>query len=527
MKQEFKRIFDGIAGKRLLIILVAGILSFGGSWLVAYYRGVPVPHIHDEFSYLLAGDTFAHDRLTNPTHPMWRHFETFHELMQPTYMSKYPPGQGLFLALGQIIYGQPIYGVWLSAACMCMAICWMLYGWISPRWALVGGMVGVLQFGIFTYWSQSYWGGAVGALGGALVFGALPRIFRYQRMRDALWLGVGIAVLVNSRPFEGILLGIPLGIMVLPWKIKWESVKTCKFIKKIGLPFGLILLLTIITTGTYNKALTGNALIFPHVLYDKTYSTVPYFAFEPLRKTTQYNNRIYEAYEKKKYLHKRSWGGFVEQLKNDMEKIFKFFLGFPLAVPAVVIVLVKFLCKQWIWPLIITIGIIAGTCAAVSYPANVHYYAPFTCLVILLITYGLRYLVALLPRFRIGMIMVVSLMIFQLSLNIRVPQGFSPAQVFSLGRIIQSSEIRPTFIFTRQVLKDFLLSKKGKHLVVIKYLPKHDVLREWVFNDADIDHSPIVWARDMGTAKNAELLEYFKDRQVWYVEVFWDMKLNA
>jgi len=493
---------------------------------VAAQRGVPVPNIQDEFSYLLAGDTFAHGRLTNPTPPMWIHFETFHELMQPTYMSKYPPGQGVFLALGQILFGQPIYGVWLSTAFMCMAICWMLYGWISPRWALVGGMVGVLQFGVFTYWSQSYWGGAVAALGGALIFGALPRIFKYQRLRDVLWLGLGIAVLANSRPIEGILIGIPLGAMVLPWKIKWENVKTYKFVRKIVRPFSLLLLLTLIATGMYNRAITGNALMFPHILYSKKYSAVPYLIFEPLRKTPQYNHKTMAMDEKawymRRYLEKRSIKGFLKEFQDDITRIFNFNFGYPLAVPSLIILFWALFSWQRLWRLIMVVIIIAGTCAVMTAQPKTHYFSSFTCLVILLVTYGLRYLAVLLPRFRIGMIMVALLMIFQLFLNIRASQ--EPSPLFSLGRIVQSSEVGQTFTFTRQALKDFLLTKKGKHLVIIRYLPKYMVAREWVFNDADIDHSPIVWARDMGTAKNAELLEYFKDRQVWYVEVFWVSK---
>jgi hypothetical protein len=59
----------------------------------------------------------------------------------------------------------------------------------------------------------------------------------------------------------------------------------------------------------------------------------------------------------------------------------------------------------------------------------------------------------------------------------------------------------------------------GEHLVIVRYHPGHDfILDEWVFNNADIDGSRVVWARDMGDAANEELLRYFSGRHVWLVE---------
>ena len=41
---------------------------------------------------------------------MWTHFETIHVSMVPTYMSMYFPGQGLVLAAGKVLFGNPWFG---------------------------------------------------------------------------------------------------------------------------------------------------------------------------------------------------------------------------------------------------------------------------------------------------------------------------------------------------------------------------------------------------------------------------------
>jgi len=61
-------------------------------------------------------------------------------------------------------------------------------------------------------------------------------------------------------------------------------------------------------------------------------------------------------------------------------------------------------------------------------------------------------------------------------------------------------------------------SLPGDQLVIVHYSPDHACQMEWVYNGADIDGSKVVWARDMGAAKNQELIEYYKERRMWLVE---------
>lgn len=95
-----------------LYALVAGLARLSSA---AIGTLIPqhTPGVYDEFSDLLAGQTFAQFRLTNPTPPLWEFSESHHALTVPTMMSKYPPGQGLALAVGNCL-GNPISGAWLA-----------------------------------------------------------------------------------------------------------------------------------------------------------------------------------------------------------------------------------------------------------------------------------------------------------------------------------------------------------------------------------------------------------------------------
>jgi hypothetical protein len=96
-------VFGSIRASNFLTVTLqhihfCGAIALSLRVLLTLLLPLPKPAVHDESSYLLAADTFSHGRLTNPTHPMWIHFETFHDLSHPTYASMYPAGQGLFLA---------------------------------------------------------------------------------------------------------------------------------------------------------------------------------------------------------------------------------------------------------------------------------------------------------------------------------------------------------------------------------------------------------------------------------------------
>jgi hypothetical protein len=67
-------------------------------------------------------------------------------------------------------------------------------------------------------------------------------------------------------------------------------------------------------------------------------------------------------------------------------------------------------------------------------------------------------------------------------------------------------------------VQDLLGSQPGKQLAIVRYSAQHNPYDEWVYNSADIEDSPVIWAREMDVAHNRELLDYYKDRTAWLIQ---------
>jgi hypothetical protein len=470
---------------------------------------VPIPGIHDEFSYLLMGDTFAHGHLANPTHPMWMSFETFHVNWIPTYSSKYPPAQGLVLAMGYLL-GLPWIGVLLSTAAMTAAILWMLQAWLPARWALLGGILVALKLGIASYWMNSYWGGAVATAGGALVMGALPRIMRRARTRDALWLGLGIATLANSRPFEGLLLCIPVACWFLWWlagKMKFDAAGRASAVK-ILLPLGAVLIFTVVFMGYYNWRLTGNAALFPYTLNARTYESAGLFLWDHPREPLHYNNRqfedFYNGWELDNYNNSLPdiWKVTAEKLTRSASTYF--WWGAILLLPGLPFV---FRDRKMRLPLAVFFLVAAGFFTVIwSMP---HYAAPMTAVIFLLLVQAIRHLrtMQLVGR-PIGKALSRAVVVL-LSLDavLAVAHGICDP-------LRWACEGDPS----RAAIIEKLSQTPEKHLIIVRYGEDHNVHDDWVFNGADIDGAKVLWARETNPQQDARLFTYFKDRKTWLIE---------
>jgi hypothetical protein len=490
--------------RKLLTIVCVGLAMIGTRLALIPILPVPVPAIHDEFSYLLAANTFAHGRLTNPPHPMWVFFDTFHVLQHPTYASKYLPGPGAVLALGQLL-GHPWIGNLLSLAAMCMAMTWMLQGWFPPGWALIGGVLVLLRIGLFNYWMDGYFVGSFAAIGGALVLGALPRIIKLHRRRDAVLMGVGAAIMACSRPVEGLIFCAPVGVTLALELLRRQKRPLAIAVRQVLWPVLLVPVAALLFLGYSNWRVTHNVFLFPYVLYHREYINYPVFVWQRAAPPLHYDNPQFEAFFNGwlRSQYKLSWIDGWRRAWLTCLGWWYIYVGPMFSIPALAFPYVlrnpraRFLLGQFLFCAI-------GLLSVVWFQP--HYAAPLAATWFILLILAMRYLRRLqIARRPVG--------IFWSRLVVLLALAWI---VVLVGRAARRP-LLPWSVHRAQMVRQ-LNSLPEKHLVLVHYSASHNVHQEWVYNLAEIDAAKIVWAREIPGRDITPLLDYFKDRTVWVLQ---------
>jgi hypothetical protein len=475
------------------------------------HHPAPAPDLYDEYSHLLAADTLRHFRLANPPHALPQFFETFFVLQRPTYASIYPPGQGLALAIGWTLFGHPWAGVLAATAAFCGLCYWMLRGWVSPRWALAGGLLAVIEFGPLNQWMNEYWGGEWIAASGCLVFGALPRLRAAPRRRDALLLGLGLAMHLITRPYESIFLFLAVALFWVPWRPA-ELKAAARFLPEVA----LVLLAAVALLAVQNKQVTGSFATMPEALSQYQYGVPAALTFQA--KVTPHvpltEQQLMDYKMQRSFLGERTEtvGSFLLRLEYRV-RYYRFFFLAPLylALGAFLFALGE---RRFRW-VALTLALFAlGTN---FFPAfQLHYVAAVTCLFVLVSVVGLERIARRWPEAaRLVALLCAAQFVFWYGLHAFFDTAEWSAAVrrYETWDSINHGNPERRIFVNRQ-----LDGVPGKVLVFVRYSPRHIFQDEWVYNRAAIDDARIVWARDLGDAENRQLLRYYADRTALVLE---------
>ena len=499
-RPSVQRMFLALAASKRICAVGLFLAPIALRLLLLAHHPVPTASIYDEFSQLLMADTLLHGRLANPPHPLHQFFETFFVLQQPTYSSMYPLGQGLVLAFGRLVSGAAWTGVLLASGALCACCYWMLRGWVTPRWALLGGLLAVAEFGPLCQWTNSYWGGgSVAAAAGCVVFGALPRIRVNGTPRDCMLLGVGFGVHLLTRQFESVFM--LMAIMLFFAQRPKSILRVGGYAALALIPVAMVILLQ-------NRAVTHSWLTLPEQLHRYQYGVPITLTIDPLPTphlplTTQQQTDL-RAESLQHGPGTDSLSAFLMRLEYRV-RYYRFFFLPPLYIALVAFCFTMGERRSW-W--------IAGTLAVFALGTNlfpyllVHYLAGVTGLFVLVSVLGLQKLCTLRVGTEIAQVLIV-LCLAEFSgwyaLHLFETAGLYGILRFETWDAINHDD-EPT---KRTAVRDELAAVPGKLLVFVRYSPKHIYQDEWVWNEADIDSARIVFARDLGNDEDERLIRYY------------------
>jgi hypothetical protein len=420
--------------------------------------------------------------------------------------------------------GHPWFGLLLAAGIFCGVLTWMLQAWLPPNWALLGGIIAVIRLGLFSDWINTYHtAGTLAALGGALVLGALPRLIKTARLRYGMLLSAGVVLVAYTRPYEGGLLCLPVAVTLGHWMWKGKNrPRAMVLARRAALPVALLVCAGA-WMGYYDLKAFGKATTLPYTINRATYAVVPYYFWQHLRPAPVYRSEdmriFYEKEEMDFYNKIHSVKGFLPFTLVKAGMALLFYAG-PALLPPLIMMRRLFLERRIRF--LVICSLVLGAGMIIEIYLMPYYVAPFTAAFYAIGLQAMRHLRVWKPEGRPMGIAAVRFLVF-------LCVALCGVRIFAKPLHVAPPEWPPSnwnmswigpehFGIERAQVEAQLSKLPGGQLAIVRYGSDHHPIDEWVYNQSDIDHAKVIWARDMGSAGNLELIRYYRDRSVWLVE---------
>src|SRR6266852_453363 len=190
--------------------------------------------------------------------------------------------------------------------------------------------------GIPSYWRNGYWSGSVVALGGSLVLGSWPRIKKHARATDAILMAIGLAILANSRPYEGLLFSLPIAAAFAIWIFGRRRPAFSVSLGRVVLPMIVLLGAIAAGTGYYYWRVTGSPFRMTYQVNRGPYATAPYFLWQSPRPEPVYHHAVirdFYRWELRRFEGYRTLGGAASRTWDKLAGSWKFYCGPLLTIP--------------------------------------------------------------------------------------------------------------------------------------------------------------------------------------------------
>jgi hypothetical protein len=383
----------------------------------------------------------------------------------------------------------------------------------------------MLRLGLFSYWVNTYTGGGlIAGLGGALVLGALPRLTRTGRFRYGLLMAVGVVLVAVTRPYEGLLLCLPVAFVLGRWVLFGKNRPSpAVLLRRAAVPL-LLIVAAAAWMGWYDYRAFGSPTTLPYTVNRTTYAMAPYYIWQSQRPEPPYRHpgmrRFYYESELKGYSKMNSFSRFFPGTLAKFSTSLLFFAGFALLSP--LIMLRRVLLDRRIRFLILCVAfVLAGLLIEIFLLP--HYLAPVTAAFYAIGLQAMRHLRVWSPeRKPVGLAMVrlaVTLCFVLAAVRVfAIPFSFKIAEwpPSSWGNMWYGPDLFGTERANIELGMEHL---PGKQLVFVRDSPNRYPLDQWVYNAADVDDSKVVWAWEMDAANNRELMEYYGLRKAWLIKM--------